>query len=98
MLLKGQAVKTEFGTIETIVAHCDYCGSKHLVGGDIVKGGAMNWLEVRRFDRDVPPIHFCCLGHLVDGIQRLMHSGVDRLEAKNWERILDVCSTAVGES
>lgn len=97
MLLKGQAVKTEFGAIETILAHCDYCGKRHLVSGDIVKGGAMDWLEVRRFDRDVPPIHFCCLRHLVAGTRRLMRSGVEKLESKNWERILDVCSTAGGE-
>ncbi len=96
MLLLEQKVETELGIIETLVIHCDCCGKKRLVGGDISKGGANDWIETRRLDRDVPPIHFCCLGHLVEGIQRIQHAGVTKLEISNWKKIKDICSTAGG--
>lgn len=96
MLLKDHALKTEFGEIKTIVAHCDYCGKKDLVGSDMI-GGAMGWLEVRRFDRDIPPIHFCGLEHLVEGIRLFLDKGVKTLDRGNWQIILGLCSSAKEE-
>jgi len=96
MLLKDHAVKTELGEIKTIVAHCDYCGKKHMVGDGVV-GGAMGWHEARRFDRDMPPIHFCCLDHHIRGLQRFQANGVKELDRGNWPIIHGLCCSAKEE-
>lgn len=96
MLLKDFTVETELGEIKTIVAHCDYCGKKHMIGSDMT-GGAMDWLEVRRFDRDIPPIHFCNLDHLEKGAQVFREKGIKILERGNWPLINGICSRAEGK-
>lgn len=93
MLLPHYMVNTDLGTVKTLVAHCDHCGKKHLVSGEII-GGAMGWLEVRRFDKDVPPIHFCTLRCLINGIGGLLELGINELSTDNWARILEYCTKA----
>jgi hypothetical protein len=93
MLLKNFLVNTDLGAIKTLVAHCDECGKKHFISSDTV-GGAMAWLELRRFDREVPPIHFCSLECLLNGIKGLADLGVSELNTENWPRILERCTKA----
>lgn len=93
MLLKDFTVETELGTIKALVAHCDYCGKKHFAGSNVV-GGAMDWLEVRRLDLDLPPVHFCSLDHLAKGVQAFQEKGIKVLERGNGPLINGICSRA----
>lgn len=88
MLLKQIEVQTELGPIKTLLVHCDQCGRK------MIPDGAMNWLETRRLDRDVPQLHFCSLRCLGIAVQVLLRLGVDAIDQKNWPIILEYCSKA----
>lgn len=96
MLLKDFTVETELGKVKILVAHCDYCGRKHFAGSNVV-GGANDWLEIRRLDLDLPPVHYCSLDHLAKGVQVFQKRGITVLERGNWPLINGICTTAVGE-
>ena len=86
MLLKQIEVQTELGPIKTLLVHCDQCGQK------MMPDGAMNWLELRRLDRDVPQLHYCSLGCVKEGVEALLSLGFEAIDQDNWESILGYCS------
>lgn len=89
MLIK-ESVKTQYGIVETKIIHCDSCGKKALIDG------ALRWLELRHLDRDVPPLHFCCLRCVVPGVVELLAVGVEEMRMSNWPQI-EACVSRAGE-
>lgn len=88
-------IKTEHGIARDVeIAHCDYCGERRIVSAFSRPDSSAPWLEIRRADAEVPPIHACSWPHLIRLVERLRAAGVQEFTKEHFESIKSIASLA----